>query len=67
MRLSFSAGPTRALGASKRLLLLGWTESLETQMTHETSAIAAAAAAPEGQEGMRAFVEKRAPRFKAAE
>ena len=58
-----AAGPTRAFGASKRLLQLGWTESLETQMAHETRAVAAAAGAHDGREGMAAFLEKRAPHF----
>jgi 2-(1,2-epoxy-1,2-dihydrophenyl)acetyl-CoA isomerase len=61
-----AAGPTRAFGASKRLLQLGWTESLETQMAHETRSISEAARGPEGQEGMRAFLEKREPKFERA-
>ncbi len=60
---TLAAGATQALGAAKRLLRSGWTETLETQMSYEREAIAAAAAATEGQEGITAFLEKRAPRF----
>ena len=56
-------GPTGAFGATKRLLHSGWRESLETQMEHESVAIARAASAPEGREGVAAFLEKRPPDF----
>src|SRR5215213_6800306 len=35
-----AAGATKALGAAKRLLHIGWTETLETQMEHEAQTIA---------------------------
>ena len=35
-----ASGATRALGMAKRLLHGGWTGTLETQMEHETQAIA---------------------------
>jgi 2-(1,2-epoxy-1,2-dihydrophenyl)acetyl-CoA isomerase len=54
---------TGALGAAKRLLHSGWTETLETQMEHETQAIAARAHTADGREGITAFLEKRAPKF----
>jgi 2-(1,2-epoxy-1,2-dihydrophenyl)acetyl-CoA isomerase len=54
-----AAGATKALGAAKRLLHIGWTETLETQMEHETRAIADAARSTDGREGIAAFVEKR--------
>jgi 2-(1,2-epoxy-1,2-dihydrophenyl)acetyl-CoA isomerase len=57
------AGPTLALGATKRLLYQGWKESLETQMTYETQAISTMAGSPDGQEGISAFLAKRAPHF----
>lgn len=56
-------GATGALSGAKRLLCEGWNETLETQMSRESERIAAAAAGPEGHEGITAFVEKRAPRF----
>jgi len=55
---------TKALGATKRLLHSGWTETLETQMEHETQAIAAMARTADAREGITAFLEKRAPQFK---
>jgi 2-(1,2-epoxy-1,2-dihydrophenyl)acetyl-CoA isomerase len=60
---SLAAGPTAAFGLAKRLLHGGWTESLETQMTLETHAIAQVAGTADSREGIRAFLEKRPPRF----
>lgn len=59
-------GPTRAFGATKRLLADSFTNPLETQMEIETRAIAATAAGADGREGIAAFVEKRSPVFKGA-
>lgn len=56
-------GPTEAYGHCKRLVLLSAGESLETQMEHETRAIAAAARTRDGREGVEAFLGKRPPRF----
>ncbi len=58
-----ASSATGALGAAKRLLHSGWTETLETQMEHETQAIAARAHTADGPEGIAAFLEKRAPKF----
>jgi 2-(1,2-epoxy-1,2-dihydrophenyl)acetyl-CoA isomerase len=58
-----AAGPTTAFGLTKRLLHGAWTESLETQMTLETQAIAQMAGTADAREGIRAFIEKRPPRF----
>lgn len=58
-----AAGATQALGAAKRLLHGGWSESLETQMELEAQAIADQARTRDGREGIAAFLEKRAPRF----
>jgi 2-(1,2-epoxy-1,2-dihydrophenyl)acetyl-CoA isomerase len=58
-----ATGATKALGATKRLLHSGWTETLETQMEHETQTIAEMARTADGQEGIAAFVEKRPAEF----
>ncbi len=55
---------TKALGGTKRLLHNGWTETLETQMEHETRSIADVARTADVSEGIAAFLEKRAPQFK---
>ncbi len=56
-------GPTRAFGETKRLILSGATESLESQMEKEARAIATMAASADGREGIAAFVAKRTPEF----
>ncbi len=48
---------------SKRLFLESFTNTLETQLELERQGISACAAHPNGQEGLRAFVEKRKPLF----
>jgi 2-(1,2-epoxy-1,2-dihydrophenyl)acetyl-CoA isomerase len=57
-------GPTLALGRGKRLLHLSTTESLETQMEHESQAIAQSGHTEDFAEGVRAFSEKRPPAFR---
>jgi 2-(1,2-epoxy-1,2-dihydrophenyl)acetyl-CoA isomerase len=58
---SLAAGPTRALGAAKRLLRL--ETSLETHMEMETRVIAETALGRDSREGIAAFLEKREPNF----
>lgn len=58
-----AAGATKALGSAKRLLHTSWTETLETQMEHETRTIAEMARTVDGREGISAFVEKRSAKF----
>jgi len=60
---SLAAGPTRAFGGVKKLLQSTATESLETQMERETRVIAEMATSADGQEGIRAFTDKRKPTF----
>jgi 2-(1,2-epoxy-1,2-dihydrophenyl)acetyl-CoA isomerase len=56
-------GPTAALGRIKRLLAASSTATLAEQLAAEAESIATCAAGPEGNEGLSAFLEKRAPRF----
>jgi 2-(1,2-epoxy-1,2-dihydrophenyl)acetyl-CoA isomerase len=56
-------GPTRSFGETKRLILSGATESLESQMEKETRAIAAIAGSADTREGIAAFIAKRTPEF----
>jgi 2-(1,2-epoxy-1,2-dihydrophenyl)acetyl-CoA isomerase len=57
-------GPAGANAGVKKLMLLAETNGLETQMEQETRFIASASASAEGREGVRAFVEKRKPKFR---
>lgn len=56
-----AAGATQAYGAVKRLLVSTCQNTLETQLDLEGSEIAAAAVTADGQEGVAAFLAKRAP------
>jgi len=58
-----AAGPTLAFGEAKRLLLGTFDHGLETQMELETRAISSMGATDDAREGLRAFFEKRAPKF----
>ncbi|MDX1605775.1 MAG: enoyl-CoA hydratase-related protein [Candidatus Competibacterales bacterium] len=58
-----AAGPSAAYGAAKRLLARSAGNSLEAQLELEARAIATAAASADGREGVRAFLDKRSPRF----
>ena len=57
-------GPTKALGAAKRLLLNGLSETLDTQMKYESETIAKMARTADGHEGITSFLEKRIANFK---
>lgn len=63
LALDLAQGPTKAYGATKRLLHAGWTGTLETQMELETRAIADIARSNDAKEGIAAFTQKRVPRF----
>ena len=56
-------GPTLTYGATKRLLHAAFSESAESQMMLERRAQVEAAERAELPEGIRAFREKRRPRF----
>ncbi len=58
-----SRGPTLAWGSVKRLMISAFGQSLEAQMSLERKAAVEAAQGPELAEGIRAFREKREPRF----
>lgn len=60
---TLAAGPTRSFGATKALLNETFEHGLEAQMELEARAIATASISADGQEGIRAFLEKRKPRF----
>lgn len=57
------AGPTAALGRTRRLVRDGVTRPLAEHLDAEGIAIAEAAERPEGREGVRAFTERRQPEF----
>lgn len=58
-----AAGPTRALGTTKRLLAAAWDRSYDEQLAAESELLSDLAATVDGAEGLAAFVEHRAPRF----
>ena len=61
---TFAAGPTKAFGATKRLLQETWNGKLETQMERETQTIVDLSRSADAREGIDAFVHKRKPNFK---
>ena len=60
----FAEGPTRAYGATKRLLQETWSSGLEVQMDRETRSISDLTRTADAREGISAFIEKRKPDFK---
>lgn len=56
-------GSLHSYGLSKRLLGAAFDTPLEAQLEREREALAACGAHADGQEGLRAFVEKRKPAF----
>lgn len=55
--------PTKAVAASKALLLRSFDRPLETQLETETAAVVETSNSDDFREGVRSFVEKRAPIF----
>lgn len=56
-------GPTLAYGTAKRLLLDSHDRGLESQMEQEAQGISSMARTEDGREGLRAFFDKRTPKF----
>ena len=61
---SFAAGPTKAYGGSKRLLLTAFNAALETQLEDETVSIAQTSRTEDGRHGIDAFANRNKPTFK---
>lgn len=61
--LQLAAGPTRAYGEIRRLLLSVQDQPLETQLELEAQALSRIAASADAREGLLAFSEKRRPKF----
>ena len=61
-----AAGPSAAHGGVKRLLRETWSRDLHEQLAEEARTIAGLAGHPSGREGVAAFLEKRAPDWRAS-
>ena len=59
-----ASGPTVAFGKVKALMDASWSSDLASQLDAETDAISDIALTHDFQEGVTAFVEKRAPKFR---
>jgi 2-(1,2-epoxy-1,2-dihydrophenyl)acetyl-CoA isomerase len=60
-----AAGPVRAMVRTRALVRRAAVRTLDEQLDDEARLIAESAADPEGREGVRAFLGKRAPDFRA--
>jgi 2-(1,2-epoxy-1,2-dihydrophenyl)acetyl-CoA isomerase len=63
MLTTIKRGSLHSFGWSKKLLIDSFNNTLETQLELERQGISDCAAHPNGQAGIRAFVEKRKPSF----
>ena len=59
-----AAGPTKAFGEMRRLLMTVEDQPLESQLELEAQALARSAATLDAREGLTAFAERRKPVFK---
>ena len=64
--VQLAAGPTRAFGEMRRLMLSASNQPLETQLELEAQALARTAATADAREGLTAFSQKRPAVFKGA-
>jgi 2-(1,2-epoxy-1,2-dihydrophenyl)acetyl-CoA isomerase len=60
---SLAAGPTRALGAAKRLVWSGLGARVEAQLPEEARTVAELSGTADAREGLAAVIERRAPVF----
>jgi 2-(1,2-epoxy-1,2-dihydrophenyl)acetyl-CoA isomerase len=60
---AFAAGPRTAIGYMKTNIRQAWTMSLSDAVAAEAEHQVAASASPDHREGVRAWIEKRPPRF----
>jgi 2-(1,2-epoxy-1,2-dihydrophenyl)acetyl-CoA isomerase len=60
----FAAGPTKAYGGAKRLLLNAYDTSLESQIEAETQSIVAMSRTHDGPHGIASFAAKEKPHYK---
>jgi 2-(1,2-epoxy-1,2-dihydrophenyl)acetyl-CoA isomerase len=60
---TLAAGPTVAYGEMRRLLWRSLSVDLEDQLTAEREAIVRCGATADAEEGIRAFIERRGPKF----
>ena len=60
----FAKGPTRAYGGVKRLALTAYSDTMETQLDHETRSIASMMDTYDGPHGLNSFLNKQKPVFK---
>jgi len=66
MAESLAGNALHAFGVAKQLLTDSFDTSFETQLERERQALSACAGHSEGKEGLKAFVEKRKPKFRSA-
>ena len=62
--LQFAQGATAAIGLTKTLLHLATDSTLEQMAEHEAAALAIVLSTEDHREGIRAFIDKRAPQFR---
>ncbi len=61
---NFAAGPTKAYGGLKRLLLTAYSDTMETQLEKETQGISGIMRTHDGPHGLESFLNKEKPQFK---
>jgi 2-(1,2-epoxy-1,2-dihydrophenyl)acetyl-CoA isomerase len=61
---TFAAGPTKAYGGLKRLLLTAYSDPMETQLEKETQGISGMMNTHDGPHGLDSFLKKETPDFK---